>query len=202
MAVFNEKDLAVFESLKDECLDIFKTRPTVNVSEIALEMMSREDVPMHFPFHHFIVPASLLTAAAVSRGDSYERLDEMLETAKERSKNVLGGFCGNYGACGAGVGAGIFMSVYTDSSPVSAATWSWCNEITGRCLQKLASVEGPRCCKRTAFLSISEAVPYINEKLGTALTFNEDQICSFHERNKECKGKLCPFFPLKAAEKA
>jgi len=199
MTVFSDTDLAVFESLKEECLDIFQTRPTVNVSEIALEMMSREDVPMHFPFHHFIIPAAFLTATAVSRGDSRERLADMLETAKERSKNVLGGFCGNYGACGAGVGAGIFMSVYTESSPVSDRTWAWCNEITGRCLERIASVPGPRCCKRTAFLAISEAVPYANEKLGAAMTYNKEQICTFHERNRECKGKLCPFFPLKQA---
>ena len=198
MAVYSEKDLAVFESLKDECLEIFDKRPTVNVSDIAVELMSREDVPMHYPFHHFIIPAAFLTAAAVSRGDSRERLAEMLTAAGERAKNVLGGFCGNYGACGAGVRAGIFMSVITDSSPMSVQTWDWCNEITGRCLQKIASISGPRCCKRTAFLSISEAVPYANSKLGTSLTFNEEQKCSFHERNKECKRKLCPFYPGEA----
>ena len=198
MTGYSEKDLAVFEALKDECLEIFDKRPTVNVSDIAVELMSREDVPMHYPFHHFIIPAALLTAAAVSRGDSRERLAEMLTTAGERAKNVLGGFCGNYGACGAGVGAGIFMSVITDSSPMSVQTWDWCNEITGICLQKIASIGGPRCCKRTAFLSISEAVPYANSKLGTSLTFNEEQKCSFHERNKECKRKLCPFYPGEA----
>ena len=198
MANFTEKDLAVFDSLAEECLDIFDNRPTTNVSEIALEMMNREDVPMHFPFHHFIIPAALLTACAAARGDSRERLAEMLQSAKERSKNVLGGFCGFYGTCGAGVGAGIFMSVYTDTSPMSDTTWSWGNEITGLCLTRISEIPGPRCCKRTAFLSLSTAVPYINEKLGTSLSFNEDQKCSFHERNQQCKGRLCPFFPGKA----
>ena len=195
MAVFSEKDLAVFDALLEECLEIRSERPTTDVSAIAVELMSREDVPMHYPFHHFIIPASLLTAAACDKGLNSGRLKEMLTAAGERAKNVLGGFCGNYGACGAGVGAGIFMSVFTDSSPMSDKTWGWSNEITGRCLQKIASYGGPRCCKRTAFLSISEAVPYANEKLGIHMTFNKEQTCTFHERNQQCKKTLCPFYP-------
>lgn len=196
MAILSQQDYETFEALRLHALQIFDERPTTDPGVAAVEMMKREDVPMHYPFHHFIVPASLIIAASVSKNISRDRVEDMLLQAMERAVNVIGGFCGEYGACGAGVGAGIFMSVFTDSSPMSVKTWGWCNEITGVCLQAIAKYDGPRCCKRTAFLSFAAAVPYANEKLGTAMTVNENQICDFYEMNRECKKKKCPFYPL------
>lgn len=194
MIDYSEKDLRVFEDLKEHCLELFRDRHSVNVSEIAVSLMEMPGVPMHYPFHHFIVPASLLTATAAAKGDSEERLREMLETAMERAQCVVGGACGNLGACGAGVGAGIYMSVYTDSSPMSEGTWSWGNELTGRCLQAIAQIPGPRCCKRTAFLAIREAVPYANEKLGVSLEYDKGQKCAFYRKNPDCKREKCLFY--------
>lgn len=195
MITYTEQDYAVFDALLEQCLDVFENRRTTDVSEIAVDLMSREDVPMHFPFHHFIIPAALLTATAIDRGDDREKLEAMLKLAQERAKNVLGGFCGHYGACGAAVGGGIFMSVYTESSPLSVKTWQWCNEMTAKCLASIAQIEGPRCCKRSSFLALQAAVPYANEKLGTVLTVNEHQLCTFHAMNKQCKKRNCPFYP-------
>jgi hypothetical protein len=132
----------------------------------------------------------------MEQSESREALEEMLDTAKVRSMQVPGGVCGNFGTCGAGVGAGIFMSVWTQTTPVSGKTWQWCNELTGRCLQKIASVEGPRCCKRTSYLSVSESVPYINEKLGLHLQNSPRVVCKYYEKNKECRHGECPYYPL------
>ncbi|MDO4478043.1 MAG: DUF5714 domain-containing protein [Lachnospiraceae bacterium] len=195
MAGLTEKDMATFDDIRDNCLAIFKERPTTDPVAIAFELMNREDVPMHFPFHHLIVPAALLTAAAVSRGDDFEKLEKRLAVAVDRSKNILGGFCGFYGACGASVGTGIFMSIMTDSSPMSTTTWSWCNEATAKTLGKLAELGGPRCCKRSVFGVLTEIVPYANEKLGTTMTLPESVTCTFYERNRECKKTACPFYP-------
>lgn len=194
MAVYSEKDLATFQLLKETCLNRFTNSPTGNVTELAIAMMELEGVPMHYPFHHFIVPAALLTATAYVRGDTADRLSEMLDLAMERAKGVPGGSCGNWGACGAGIGAGIYISTYTDCTPMSGEIWSWANELTGRCLQAIAAVPGPRCCKRTTFLSIRESVPFANEKLGIALTCNADQVCPFSDQNPDCKRGLCPFY--------
>jgi len=192
--ILSEEDMKLFESVKEQLLRDYEENTALNVSDLVESLMDREDVPIHHPIHHFIMPGALLTAAASSQKLSEVRLLEMLEIAEERSKNILGGFCGNYGACGAGVGAGIFMSVYTDSTPMSDQTWSWCNELTGKCLQALSEIPGPRCCKRTTFLTLMTAVPYINSKLGTRMIFNKDQECHYHDQNKECKRDQCPFY--------
>lgn len=194
MAVYSEKDLDTFQKLKKICLDYFTNISTLNISELAINMMKQEGVPMHYPFHHFIVPAALLTATAYARGDSAERLSEMLDLAMERAKDVPGGSCGNWGACGAGIGAGIYISIYTDCTPMSGEIWGWANELTGRCLQAISTVPGPRCCKRTTFLSICESVSYVNEKLGVNLSYNVDQICPFSSQNSDCQKNRCPFF--------
>ncbi len=186
----------VFADLKDICLGVYDAGEKLTVEELLNKMMDHPEVPMHYPYHHFIMPAALLTLAAMEQSESRETLEEMLETAKARSLQVPGGFCGNCGACGAGIGAGIFMSVFTETTPVSGKTWQWCNELTGLCLQKIASVSGPRCCKRTSYLSVSESVPYINEKLDLHLQNSPEVICKYYEKNKECRRGECPYYPV------
>ena len=137
---------SVLEDLRQICLGVYDAGQKLTVEELLEKMMDHPEVPIHYPYHHFIMPAALLTLAAMEQSESREALEEMLDTAKVRSMQVPGGVCGNFGTCGAGVGAGIFMSVWTQTTPVSGKTWQWCNELTGRCLQKIASVEGPRCC--------------------------------------------------------
>lgn len=195
MAKYGLQEVEIFRAIQKDCLNIFRENPTRNVSEIAIALMSRKDVPIHFPYHHYIIPAALLTATATVRNDSEERLEEMLEEARERAMEVPGGSCGFFGTCGAGVGTGIFISVYTDSGPLSVKSWGWSNELTGKTLQAIGEISGPRCCKRTCFQAIRTAVPYINEKLGTDLEFNEEQKCTFYEQNPQCKRRLCPFYP-------
>jgi len=184
----------VFDALSKQCIDIFKNKSTNDVFKIMTKMMDNPDVPMHYPYHHFILPASLLTSAAMVNKLSQDELEKMLIIACQRAKQVPGGFCGNCGSCGAGVGAGIFMSVYTDTSPMSEQTWQWCNEITAQCLQKISSVPGPRCCKRTCFLSAQAAVPYIQNRLNITLPITQKIVCKYAHKNPTCKKNLCPFY--------
>lgn len=194
MHAINLKD-EIFQELKETCLAAFESKKKYTVEELMMEMMDHPEVPMHYPYHHFIIPATLLTLATMEDCSSKEELEEMLDKAILRAKNVLGGFCGHYGACGAGVGAGIFMSIYTDTSPLSETGWQWANEMTGICLQKIASIPGPRCCKRTGFLAMQTAVPYANEKLELHLTSGDKIVCKYASRNKDCKKEVCPFYP-------
>lgn len=184
----------VFLTLEQHCLQTLKNKVTMPVDKLMEQMMDYPEIPMHYPYHHFIMPAALLTLAAIEENLSEEELSIMLECALARSQNVLGGFCGNYGACGAAIGTGIFMSVYTDTSPMSETSWQWANEVTGLSLQNIASVSGPRCCKRTAFLSLIKAVPYINEKLHLHLTLSEKITCKYFTKNDTCKKEACPFY--------
>ena len=93
------------------------------------------------------------------------------------------------------MGVGIFLSVYTKTTPLSDKTWQWVNEATGRSLIRIASVEGPRCCKRNAFLAFQEAVEIVKERLGLELDEPEKVVCRYFPNNKECKKEKCPFYP-------
>lgn len=186
----------LFFQLSQLCLDIFQIGRPVSVHRALCSLMDCEKVPSHSPLHHFIMPAALLTAACLAQGTrTEEQLTAMLETAWDRSLQVPGGACGNLGACGAGVGAGIFMSVFTDASPHSAETWKWCNEITGLCLQEIAKIPGPCCCKRTCFLALQAAVPYIEKTCKLCLPTEDSVACVYFAENEICKQQDCPFFP-------
>lgn len=68
--------------------------------EMACTLMRNRALKMHGPEHHFLVPAVLL-AAYYNTLKKYEEKEEKIKEARKRSENILGGFCGYYGDCGA-----------------------------------------------------------------------------------------------------
>lgn len=184
----------VFDRIKGVCQDIYKKGDGLKADEMMKQLMDIEGIPMHYPYHHFIMPAGLLTLAAIEKGHQESQLLQWLETAEERAKTVPGGFCGNCGTCGSAVGVGIFVSVLTGATPMAAENWQWANEATGKCLIKISQYPGPRCCKRTTFLAVMEGVPYINEKCGLHLEVNEEIECKYHNKNATCLEEGCPFY--------
>jgi hypothetical protein len=115
--------------------------------------MKNPQIKMHGPEHHFLVPAVLFTAYQNQTGEKDGRRSK-LEIIRNRAELVKGGFCGTHGTCGAAIGAGIFCSVITDTTPLSTDTWRLSNKITAHCLISIAEHGGPRCCKRDTFISI------------------------------------------------
>lgn len=148
------------------------------------ELMQLEGFPLHYPVHHFLVPAVLLAAVREAQRADKELFIRNLDLAKERSRQVPGGSCGFFGACGAAVGVGIFWSVLTDSTPYSKETWALANRETGKALTSLSELGEPRCCKRCTWRSIESALTEIEKTL--AIRLPAAQItCTFHEQNKE-----------------
>jgi len=184
----------IFDAITDVCLDIYDEGVVVPVDEVLKRLMDVPGVPMHYPYHHYIQPAAFLTLAAIADEESRETLERWLETAERKGKSVPGGFCGNCGACGGGVGIGIFLSTYTDTTPVSQSTWSIVNEGTGRALMHIATYPGPRCCKRVLFLGAQEGVRLAAEKFDLDLPINADITCHYYQKNPDCLGKDCPFY--------
>lgn len=161
--------------------------------EMALVLMRNRKIKMHGPEHHFLVPAVLLAAYYNLKNDD-ERKAEKIKEAEKRAKNLSGGFCGFYGACAAGVGTGIFISLITDATPLSKYEWKLSNMMTSRSLLAIANAGGPRCCKRTTFLSIIEAVNFLSENFGVSMSINKNLKCEFSSLNKECLRDKCPFY--------
>lgn len=184
-----------YVAIREKCLEFFQKKEEKTIWEMAMKCMDLEGLPMHCPPHHFLVPAVLLTSCALQEEKNRDELEAMLTEADKRAKKVLGGFCGNYGNCGAAVGVGIFLSIYTNTSPLSDTTWQWVNEATGKALLKISSVEGPRCCKRNTFLAFESAVEVIKDHLGLVLQRPEQLVCHYFPNNKECKKEKCPYYP-------
>lgn len=161
--------------------------------EIALKLMENPKVKMHGPEHHFLVPAVLLASYYNIKKD-HETKIKKIEEAERRTKHLLGGFCGYYGACAAAVGTGLFISLITDATPLSKEVYKLNNLMTAKSLTRIAELGGPRCCKRNSFLSLIEAVKFLKENFNVEMKINEDLECEFNQLNKECLKEECPYY--------
>jgi hypothetical protein len=163
---------------------------------LATALMELEGVPMHGPEHHFLVAAALLTAHC-NVAQEYARIRAWLAEARRRAEAVPGGFCGFQGACGAGVGTGIYASIVSGATPLAAEAWGKANRTTARSLDIIGRVGGPRCCKRTTWLAILAAARGASEAFGVEILVRSPR-CEFHARNAQCLHERCPFFAREA----
>ena len=175
--------------ITDFCLNTSSTNPY----EIATTLMYHPSVKMHGPEHHFLVPAVLLAVFYNVTGEKI-KLTEKLLKARKRAELLPGGFCGSHGNCGAGVGTGIFISLISNSTPLSMQEWKLSNLMTSKSLYEIALKGGPRCCKRDVFLSLTEAVKFVNENFNIEIPIENNIICDFSELNKECLLEKCIFY--------
>jgi len=163
-----------------------------NPAEIFNALIKMPFCHTHGPEHRVLVGASLLTAYKNASGDIDPEgsLKEMIA----RGKQIPGGVCGFWGACGAGISAGIFIAIVTGSTPLTEKPWGFANGMTARALEKISAVGGPRCCKRGAFLAIEAAVDFVEEKLGIRMERTQTR-CGTYPENNQCIALRCPFFP-------
>ena len=161
--------------------------------EIALILMMNPAVKMHGPEHHFLVPAALITSYYNIR-KGYSEKSLKIKEARKRASNILGGFCGSHGDCGAAVGTGIFISLITNSTPLSIEGWKLSNLMTSKSLYTIANRGGPRCCKRNTYLAIIEAVSFLKENFDVVMKIRKNIRCKFNDLNDECLKEKCQFY--------
>ncbi len=175
----------------DEIISICCSSTSKNPVEIMEKMMSMPSCHMHGPEHHTMVGSALLTAYKNAGGDI--DLKSAIYEMQKRGKQVPGGACGFWGACGAGVSTGMFVSVATKSTPLAKEAWGLSNQMTGRALLSIGKNGGPRCCKRDSYLAIKEAVDFARENLGVNMEIGEI-VCSRSHMNNQCIQRECPFY--------
>lgn len=175
------------EAIFDLCL----TETSKSPIEILEKIMSMDFCHMHGPEHHIMVGSALLVAYKNSGGDI--DLPTALSEMHNRGKQVPGGACGFWGACGAGISTGMYMSIITKSTPLATESWGLSNQMTARALNAIGQNGGPRCCKRDSYLAISEAITFTYEKLGVKMEFNKI-FCSRSHMNNQCLKEGCPFY--------
>lgn len=159
---------------------------------IVRAMMALPFCHMHGPEHHVMVGAALLTAYHNAGGEL--DLPAALSEMQARGKKVPGGACGFWGACGAGISAGMFVSIVTGSTPLASEAWGLSNRMTSAALGAIGEVGGPRCCKRDSYLAIRAAVDFARTHLGVAMETHAIT-CIHTAQNNQCLGARCPFHP-------
>ena len=184
--VCNDCHTAGMDTILGLCLNETSKNPV----EIIEKMMALPFCHMHGPEHHVMVGAALLTAYKNAGGkiDLETALSEMMN----RGKSVPGGACGFWGACGAGISSGMFISIISKSTPLSQEPFSLSHRMTAKSLQAIGEIGGPRCCKRDSYLSILSAIEFVKENFGIELDAPEI-VCSHASLNNQCIGKRCPF---------
>jgi hypothetical protein len=185
--VCNECHTQGIDAIFGICLNEMSADPI----EILNKMMSLPFCHMHGPEHHIMVGAALLTAYKNSGGNI--DLEKSLREIRNRGKEVPGGACGFWGACGAGISSGMFISIVTGSTPLSGKSFGLANRMTAAALDAIGTVGGPRCCKRDSYLSILAAIEFTKVHLGVSMK-RSSVVCRFSEYNNQCIGKRCPFY--------
>ncbi len=163
---------------------------------IAQEIMKNPYIYMHGPEHHVLVGAALL--AAYKNAGGHIDFPAALQAMKQRGTQVPGGVCGLWGACGAGISTGIFISIITGSTPLKKEEWRLSNFMTSTSLQAIGEKGGPRCCKRDSFTAIVEAVKFCADHFKVQLELPGQITCEFYPNNAQCLGHKCPYHPVNA----
>ena len=175
----------------DKLISICLNTVSRNPIEILEEMMSMPACHMHGPEHHTMVGSALLTAYKNAGGaiDLPSALVEM----QRRGKQVPGGACGYWGACGAGISTGMYVSIALKATPLAKEAWGLSNQMTAKALEAIGKNGGPRCCKRDSYLAVMEAVKFTESKLGVRMDMDA-VVCSRSHLNNQCLQKDCMFF--------
>lgn len=171
------------------CLQTAEKNPVA----IAKTIMDSPYVHMHGNEHHVLVGAALL--AAYCNAGGHVVLTEAMKEIVRRGREVPGGACGFWGACGAAVSTGIFISVVTGATPLSQKSWGLANTMTSKALAAISAVGGPRCCKRDSFTAIRQAVLFCRDHLHVSMVLPAYIECTYSERNNQCLGRQCPYHP-------
>ena len=161
-----------------------------NPIEIIRKMMAESFCHMHGPEHHVMVGSALLTAYRNAGGNI--DLGAALTEMQNRGRQVPGGACGFWGACGAGISAGMFVSIISKSTPLAIESWGLSNLMTSKALGEIGKIGGPRCCKRDSYLAILAAVDFVKEHFGIEMERSKI-VCSHSAQNNQCIGNRCPF---------
>jgi hypothetical protein len=178
--------MAGLDSIIGVCMNSASKDPVA----IIQEMMALPFCHMHGPEHHVMVGSALLTAYKNAGGEI--DLEKALMEMMKRGKNVPGGACGFWGACGAGISSGMFVSIISSSTPLSVEPFALSHKMTAKSLNAIGEIGGPRCCKRDSYLSIQSAIDFVEEHFGVRMD-KPKIVCQHAAQNNQCIGKRCPF---------
>ncbi|MHC4944855.1 MAG: DUF5714 domain-containing protein [Planctomycetota bacterium] len=177
------------EAIKTICLESRET----DLYKLMEEIRSHPSFSMHGPEHHALVPGVILAAYRNLGG---EVNDLQILSAIERGGLVPGGACGFLGICGAATGVGVAFALLMGSNPLKAGPRQNAQKVTAAVLDKIATHEAARCCRRESYLALQAAKELSEKYLPIPLRMEESRSCDQHALNPECLSEGCPLYPL------
>lgn len=182
-------------TIEDKCNFMKKDlllRSEKNPFDILLLMMKKDYISMHGPEHHFLDGACFLVAL---KNNGYEiDIEKALAALEDRSLKMPAATCGNWGVCGSVNSLGATLSIIDKTTPLSSDQNYVSHMLfTSKFLEKLGTIGGPRCCKRSAYLAMSLAISYAKEHYH--IDIEDSHIdCEYSQVNKTCIHERCPFY--------
>ena len=162
---------------------------------LAGEIMKHPKFKVYGPEHHVLVPAVILTALKNNNIKKPNGTDITLFDIKEairRGSKIPGGWCGFFGSCGAAIGCGVTISIFTNATPSTNKPRTLANLMTSRALAKIAD-NLEHCCKRSVKISITETLEFLEIEFNINLDFEAGN-CKFTGINDKCENENCPIF--------
>jgi len=191
-------DRCAHEEVLSKINKMVPTMTSANPIDIGEELMMKCGISGNSP--HVIVTAAFLTAIKNLNGSVTD--DEVLEGIF-RATQIPGGWCGYYGACGAGIALGTAFSIIKKATPMSDKERSFANEVTSGALNCVAELGGPRCCASSVRRVLSYGVVIAKEELGIEFPNAESDLtdCWTRKFNPDCKGIKCIYNPIHKTDK-
>ena len=162
---------------------------------LAEKIMRHPKFKMYGPEHHVLTPAVILTTMKNNNikkpnGELITLFD--IKEGIRRASKLPGGWCGFYGTCGAGMGSGITISIFTGATPAKARERTLANQMTSISLSKIAD-NLEHCCKRSVKISICETLNFLEEKFDIKMNY-QSKSCYFLNSNPKCEKENCLFY--------
>jgi len=163
--------------------------------EIVDQIMRHPKFKMYGPEHHALSTAAILTMLknnGIKRPNGEPLTQSDIIEGIKRSAKIPGGWCGFYGACGAGIGSGVAISIFTKATPATNKPRTLANQITSRSLKKISD-NLEHCCKRSVRYAIITTLEFLKEKFNVDLNYSSKK-CIFSNYNDKCEKNKCPIY--------
>lgn len=149
-----------YKLIKEEVLKSTSKNPI----EIVKKVMNKKFISIHGPEHHLLDGAAFLVAFKNAGGDI--PLLDVLDELGNRTIKMPGGMCGYWAICGSVASIGAALSIIHNTNMLSNNDfYKEHMEYTSLTIDIMSKIGGPRCCKRNAFISISNAVNFIEKNM-------------------------------------
>ncbi|MFP4005689.1 MAG: DUF5714 domain-containing protein [Candidatus Hadarchaeia archaeon] len=197
---YNDLSMEDYEEFMPTVFEVVPDRkgkdPVVMYEKVIEELRKRwtasENLPVHGPWHHGLTAGILINSL---RNNGYDFSEEDVQEALERGLMIPGGTCGFHGACGAGTGLGIAVSIATSSNPFHDESRTKSLRASAKIYNRIADLGGPRCCTLSTYTTLDIADDLFRE-IGYEIPVSEiEGRCKAYRQNGQCHGPECPYFP-------